>query len=347
MNNSLSIRIQQLLQFDISEEELLNKLNEIVVDEKLKQKHFNNSQSIVDLFVQHKNRFISSEMNPNLIRTGFQNIDKLIDGFLPGEYILIGARPCNGLGLFLLQLVCNISKEFPVLYVSMHNSSLNLTARIVSVLTKINSYKLLKNEITQKDKELLSSFEKEYSGLQLLINKASGNSIAELRMLCEDHVARNATKVIFFDELQMISPGFRTKNRRELEDNFINNELKRIARDLNVCIIVGSHLNKSFENRIDLEGNIPLLFENGSVEHEADKVFILHRLDRYGITKDEFGNSTVGIISILLLKSETGERADFYMKFNETTTAIVEISYIFPYEYYFENEKFSEKINLL
>ena len=342
MSNSLSIRMQKLLQFDIDEGELLNKLNEIVVDEKLKQKYFNESESLEDLFIQHKNRFLTSERNPNLIKTGFKYIDKVIDGFMPGEYIVIGARPGNCLDLFLLQLANNISNDFPVLYVSMNNNYLTLTTLVVSMLTKIKPDKLLQNKLSDIDIELLSSLEKRLSGNKLLLNKASGYSIPELRVLCEQHVEEYATKVIIFDSLQLISPGFRTKNRRELEDNFINCELKRIARDLDVCVIAGCKLRNSFENRIEFDGDIQALFESGNVEQEANTVFVLHRPERYGITKDESGNSLIRKILVLMLKSERGSQAQFYLTFNENETAIVELDYDFPSEFYFENKDASD-----
>lgn len=331
MPNQLLSRIQKLLQYNIDEVELLNKLNEIVVSEKLMQRHYSETISVNDLFNEQKDRFISDDKNFGLINTGFKYFDMYFGDIGPGEYIVFGARPGNCLAKFLIQAVCNISKKVPVLYISLLDNYKLLITNIVSIHTKISPENLLAGRLTEKENELLKAFENDLSSYKLHINKAAGYSISELRELCVEHLEENLTKVIVFDSLNLITPGFRTKNSRELEDNYIHCEIKRIAKDLGVCIIAGCKLRNTFETSISFDSDIRDLFESGTVELEADKIFILHRPERYGIIEDECGISYKDKIFIKALKFGSSSIIELCLKFNENRTAIVDTDYEFPF----------------
>lgn len=338
MPNQLLTCIQQLLQYNIDEVELLNKLNEIVVNEKLMQRHYSETISVKDLYIEHKNRFLTDDKNPDLIKTGFKYFDKYFGDFSSGEYIVFGARPGNYLEMYLLQIVCSISKQVPVLYISLIDNYEPLITSVVSILTKITPDMLLHGQLSDKQKEILNTFEKKFSLHKLYINKAAGYSISELRVLCVQHMEETPTKVIVFDSLKLITPGFRTQNSRELEDNYIHCELKRMAKDLGVCIIAGCKLRNTFETSISFDGDIRDLFESGTIELEADKIFFLHRPERYGINEDECGTSFVRKIIVMSLKSGYGTLGGIYLQFNENKTAIVDTDYEFPFEYYSDNK---------
>ncbi len=331
MSNQLLARIQKLLQHNIDEVELLNKLNEIVVNEKLMQRHYSETISVIDLFNEHKNRFISDDKNYGLINTGLKYFDICFGDIGSGEYVVFGARPGNSLAMFLTQIVCNISKQVPVLYISLIDDYIPLITNVVSMQTKITPEKLLNAQLTDKEKELLKAFENELSLYKLHINKAAGYSISELRSLCLEHLEENHTNVIVFDSLNLITPGFRTKNSRELEDNYIHCELKRMAKDLGVCIIAGCKLRNTFETSISFDSDIRDLFESGTVELEADKIFLLHRPERYGIIEDECGISFKDKIIIKVLKSGIKSYSELYVRFNENKTAIVDTDYELPF----------------
>lgn len=345
MPGPLFNRIQTLLQTEIEETALLQQLHEILAEEELKQKQLIESQSIMELYIQSKSSFLSSDFNKRFIPTGFSNIDNIVDGFMPGEYVVVGARPGNSLNLFLLQLACNFSTKSPVLYISLNDMPATITARVLSLLSGIQTDQLLKQILNSIEKERLSKLELDLSALQLMVNTDSNSTITEFRLLCEKHVKENHTKVIFFDSIQSINPGFRSKNRREVEISYVNSELKRIARELDVCLIAGSHLSRTLEYRSGLEGKKPVLSDlrdSGSIEQEADKVFLLHRPDIYKITEDVMGNSLLGQLFVLLVKNEFGPLADFYLKYNENKTALVQMDYESSQLFNFDNDRLSE-----
>lgn len=332
MSNELLTRIQKLLQYNIDEVELLNKLNEIVVSEKLMQRHYSETLSVIDLFKEYKDKLLSADKHSGLINSGFRYFDVYFDDICPGEYVVFGARPGNSLAMFLTQIVCNLSKQVPVLYISLLDDYKPFMTNVISTQTKITTEKLINDQLTEKEKELINAFQKSLSSYKLQINNAAGYSISELRELCVQHLEEYPTEIIVFDSLNLITPGFRTKNSRELEDNYIHCELKRMAKDLRVCIIAGCKLRNTFETSISFDSDIRDLFESGTVELEADKIFLLHRPERYGIIEDECGTSFKDKIIIKVLKSGYRSNSESYLRFNENKTAIVDVDYEFPFD---------------
>jgi replicative DNA helicase len=133
-----------------------------------------------------------------------------------------------------------------------------------------------------------------------------------LKTYCEKMVAEKGIRVIAIDYLQMLSSN-RYRHNRELEVSYISRTLKKIAKDLNICMIVTSQLSRSVETRGgDKRPLLSDLRESGAIEQDADKVIFVYRPDYYGITTDEDGNTTKGQLELLMVKNRTGAIDRFY-----------------------------------
>ena len=85
-------------------------------------------------------------------------------------------------------------------------------------------------------------------------------------------------------------------------------ELKKIAKENNVCVIVRSQLNRSVELRPGGAHNPKLsdLRDSGAIEQDADKVIFIYRPEYYGIKIGEEGESTSGLIELQIAKNRNG-----------------------------------------
>lgn len=253
----------------------------------------------------------------NVIATGFHDLDNLLGGgFNLGEFVVIGARPAMGKTSFLINLAFHISRKFPVLYFSLEMSNSQIIKRLITSIAEIESNKLHSGTLSAEECEKTENKLRLLQKMPLFFQDSSNKSIAAIRAHCEQQIRNNGIRVIMIDCLQQLSSPPHRRQYRELEVAHICRELKNIAKELNVCIIGLSQLNRSVECR---GGNKrPQLFdlrESGAIEQDADKVLFIHRPEYYGLAIDEFGNSTKDVAEIIVAKNRIGITDDVCVRF--------------------------------
>jgi len=206
----------------------------------------------------------------------------------------------------LVNLALNISTTRPILYFTFDLSQFLLTNRFISSLSTISAHKILQQNLTQEEKNILMAVESKFNQYQLYINDSCNNSISNFASHCKKQIEENGVKVIFVDYLQMMSSN-KYRNNRELEISHISRELKSIAKDYNVCIIAASQLSRAVEMRGGIKHpHLSDLRESGAIEQDADKVLFIYRPEYYGLTLDEDGNNTEGLTELILAKNRNG-----------------------------------------
>lgn len=211
------------------------------------------------------------------IKTGFDTIDRIIGGFLLGELSVIAGRPAMGKTGLMLSMAVKISEKTTVLYVNLEKS-LNET---VKRITECN----LKNIDTTS----LSS--------ELYLMCMPGN-IDTLIGSINSHIELYETQIIFIDYIQLISEFNKTTS------NVIIEQLKRLAIDNNIAIVLASQLYASVEDE-DFLPSIDDLRDFNSTEL-IDKNMIIYRPEYYNILVDDLGKSTKGNADIIVSKNRNG-----------------------------------------
>ena len=80
----------------------------------------------------------------------------------------------------------------------------------------------------------------------------------------------------------------------------ISRRLKFLAKELKIPVIALAQVNRASEDRQDHRPRLSDLRESGSIEQDADTVFLLHRPDRYEPGQHE------GIIEVIVAKQRNG-----------------------------------------
>ena len=216
------------------------------------------------------------------IPTGFTQLDDYTGGLKPGEMFIIAARPSIGKISLALNLIAEIAfkraKPRPIAFFSLEMTAQQITRRLLCTEARVPESVLWSGRFLDKDKDKLLAAAEKISKAQLWIDPTGGLSIAELRAKARRLVSQNKIEVIFIDYLQLMTCDERIESRQQ-EVSMISGGIKKLAKELNIPIVVLAQLNREVDKNSSPNARPKLahLRESGSIEQDADIVTFLHR----------------------------------------------------------------------
>ena len=122
------------------------------------------------------------------------------------------------------------------------------------------------------------------------------------------------------DYLQLIM-STEKRERRDIEVGDMTRELKRLAIELNIPIILLSQLSRGVEQRQDKRPLLSDLKESGNIEQDADVVALLYRDDYYN--RDVVDRNVIEIILGKQRNGPTGTvKLDFEREYGKFTNLV-------------------------
>ncbi len=214
------------------------------------------------------------------LRTGYGDLDDMLDGLHSSELIIIAARPSMGKTSLALNIADNIAVREPndkgVLVFSCEMSREQVAQNMLCANARIDGHKMRRGQLSDEDWQELPLAADRLSRAPIYIDDTPGLSLNGLRAKARRMLARHKEiKVLIVDYLQLLSVSGRIENR-QIEITRISQGLKQLARELHVPIICLSQLNRSLETRTDKRPLMADLRESGSIEQDADVVALLH-----------------------------------------------------------------------
>jgi len=301
--------------------ELMSQLKKLIYDDNVENAMLRESKSIGDLFDESVLKMEQSDNTEELFKTGYIDFDKAIGGFVPGEFVVFGARPGMGKTQLLVNLALNFVRHNPVLYFSFDMSEYMLTTRMIAALTEVESSRILQNNLSNDERERILKLQSILSNVNLFINDGYNNSISAFKAHCIKMIQEKGVKIIIVDYLQLMSSN-KFRNSREIEIGSICRELKNLAKDYKVCVIGASQLSRAVETRGgDKRPMLSDLRETGAIEQDADKVIFVYRPAYYGLSEDENGAPTDGIMELIIAKNRNGSIDTVRLGHNKKFTA--------------------------
>ena len=216
------------------------------------------------------------------VKSGFKDLDKLTNGFHPGNMIVLAARPAVGkstLGLDIARNAAIHNGDAAVIF-SLEMSRSEITMRMLSAEARVGLNNIRSGSLSDDEWGRLAKRMGEISQAPLFIDDSPNLSLMEIRAKARRLKQRHNLKIIVIDYLQLMTSGKRVENRQQEVSEFSRN-LKLLAKELEVPIIAISQLNRSPEQRADKKPMLSDLRESGSIEQDADVVILLHRDDLY------------------------------------------------------------------
>jgi replicative DNA helicase len=216
------------------------------------------------------------------VPTGFIDLDRLLMGLQPSDFIIIAGRPATGKTAFMLSAAKNaaqIHKKHVAVF-SLEMSNEQLVQRLIAQETGIDSQRLRTGKLSEDEWALFTHSIEVLSDTRIFLDDTPALTPLQLRTKCRRLHLEYQLDLILVDYLQLMSSGSRVENRVQ-EVSYISRNLKVLARELNVPVLAAAQLSRAVEQRADKEPQLSDLRESGSLEQDADIVMFIHRPELY------------------------------------------------------------------
>lgn len=221
---------------------------------------------------------------PEGYSTGFKTLDNFTR-MIPGELILMAARPSQGKTALAMQIVENMARQLQsdddagcVAVFSAEMSGWSLYHRMAGAMAGVNIHKLRSGKGT---KEEFGAFDDAMSRLRTVpiwIDDNTGPTTAQmleqLSRLNEDIPVR----MMMFDFVEL---GGDRAQKEDLRISTIAHNLKGIAKTLQIPVMALSQLNRDVEARSNKMPSLSDLRYSGMLEQVADVVMFIMRPEYY------------------------------------------------------------------
>lgn len=235
------------------------------------------------------------------VLTGFRDFDAMTLGCQKQDMVVIGGRPSMGKTSYMLQMALQMTE--PLVIFSAEMSYQAVGERLIAQSSCVGMHRL--------KSKYASKAEKEKANAALIVIQDKEIWVSDLTHVTPNgirHEMDNLETVpscVFVDYLQLLSAdGFSSNTERET--TIISRELKSIAREYDVPVVVVSQLNRENEKREGHEPKLSDLRGSGSIEQDADVVLLLHRPSYYRITDEDVDSQDDGEAYGILCKNRNG-----------------------------------------
>ena len=208
-------------------------------------------------------------------RTGFTLLDSITSGLNKSDLIIIAARPGMGKTSFAMNIATNVARrsDKEVVTFNLEMSKEQLATRILSTEALVESHNLRNGRISGDDWVKLAISAGYLSNIPLYIDDTASMTVQQMKAKLRR--TKNLGLVII-DYLQLMESTSHSDNRVVVISE-ITRQLKVMAKELNVPVILLSQLSRAVENRTDKRPMLSDLRESGSIEQDADIVLFLYR----------------------------------------------------------------------
>ena len=245
--------------------------------------------------------------------TGLVDLDRIL-GVQKTELITIAGRPGEGKTSLLTTIALNAAKRRKkVLFFTAEMSSLLVTQRLLSQLSNISAYRLMRGKIENGEKELLEDAVDELSNLPLIICDLPSIRIGQIR---NEARKQKDLDLILLDYIQLANADTRN-DRRDLDIGEITRGLVALAKELDIPILAAAQLNRAVDTRADKMPVLSDLRESGSIEQDSASVVFIHSKDPYG------GTGISRPVDLIVAKHRNGPVGTCSLIFNKDTTRFV------------------------
>ena len=214
------------------------------------------------------------------LKTGFAQFDYITNGLQKSNLIVLAARPGIGKTAFALNIATNAALDpkvnAKVAIFNLEMAGEELVQRMYSSVGRISMSNLKSGRLTAPETKRLVETHKKLSEASIFIDDTANTNPMDIMSKCRRIAQDRKLDLIIVDYLQLMSLGKKSESRQN-EVSTMSRQMKLLARELDVPVILLSQMNRSTES-VDRKDKEPLLSdlrESGAIEQDADIVLFL------------------------------------------------------------------------
>lgn len=286
---------------------------------------FQSSKEVVSRVIKELVALRESDNHITGVRTGYQDLDRMTNGFQRGDLIILAARPAMGKTALALNLGMYTALRNPgaVAFFSLEMPADSLMKRLLSAKSQVEGNKLRGGNITDEELNRLNDAGNELGAAKIFIDDSASIKVSQIFSKCRKLMSEHGLSLIVIDYLQLISgSGRNSGDNRQQEVSEISRNLKILAKEMNCPVIALSQLSRSVEQRNDKQPMLSDLRESGAIEQDADIVMFLYREDYYKKPGEQEERADVNeVVDLNLAKHRNGSVGHISLVFNKSISA--------------------------
>lgn len=260
------------------------------------------------------------------VKTGFPTLDKITNGFKPGELIIIAARPGIGKTTLAVNFAINSAVKYgkSVAMFDLEMSALQVAQRFICATGRVPMDMVKGGTKDQNTWATLFETKKILENANIYIDDTTTITPAEILSKCRRLKAQSGLDMVIIDYLQLMKAEKASKDgNRQQEVADLTRSIKLAARELGCPILLLSQLNRGVEQRSDKTPQLSDLRESGSIEQDADIVmFISDRADE-SVKEEDDGDDAIDY-TLVIAKHRNGMRGNIPIKWKSEFTQFYE-----------------------
>lgn len=235
------------------------------------------------------------------LASGLFDLDQRVNGYKPGNLIILAGRPSMGKTTLALAMAIHFSVDdkHRGLFFSLEMSNNELMQKMLAAVGRIPLHQLDKPAAAGDGMwSKLSAAVATCKDSPLHIVDAAGIHLTQLKTYVRKAHRREPLAYIMVDHMHLLDADGKSPVERL---GAITRELKRIAKELGVPVFLLAQLNRGVEQRNNKRPLLSDLRESGKIEEDADIVHLLYR--------DEYYNEdspNPGVIEMITAKFRNG-----------------------------------------
>lgn len=211
------------------------------------------------------------------IETPWPSLNRIIGGLRPGAVYTVGSRPGVGKSVLGIELGLVMAQHGGVALFSLEMSQDDVNKRILANQKQIPMNRLMSpSELTDVDYRKIAEWRNEFRR-PFAVNKSPQVTIGEIRRFARNVDRRDPLAGVVVDYLQLMGQAPNDKRARQEFVSDMSRNLKLLAMELDVPVVMLSQLNRELEGRNNGMPKLSDLRESGSIEQDSDVVLLLHR----------------------------------------------------------------------
>lgn len=228
------------------------------------------------------------------IPTGLNSLDNAFNGgWTAPDLVIIGGRPSMGKTQFALHFARTAAAHNKhCLFISIEMTVEQLIMRILTEDERLHLYDMKKGQLNTEHWKAIDEKTRELENSTLYIaDDHNVRNLSEIKSNARKLHRNGRLDLLIVDYLQLIKTN-QAFGTRDIEIGYITGELKNLAKELNIPVILLAQLSRPPKGaRVQLPV-LSDLRESGNIEQDADKVIFPHRPSYYDPNaRDKYGNS--------------------------------------------------------